>query len=110
MHEAPSGALPNKLRGCVVFPCRLTPDLPSAPSASSLINTTNGHIPSQSRIAGHHSGDLQGRSQAWQAKAGFAGFASIVDLVGRANGIDDRNKDIPSRIMGLIMGLILGDG
>jgi hypothetical protein len=105
-----TGALPNKLQGCVVFPCRLTPDLPSAPSDRLCINTTNGHIHSQSRIAGHHSGDLQGRSQAWQAKAGFAGFASIVDLVGKANGIDDRNKDIPSRIMGLIMGLILGDG
>jgi hypothetical protein len=98
------GALPNKLRGCVVFFAVLPRTCRLRHSHRLCINTTNRHIPSQSRIAGHHSGDLQGRSQAWQAKAGFAGFASIVDLVGRANRIDDRNKDIPSRIVGLIMG------
>lgn len=110
-----SGRWPNELRGCVAF------SLPSYPGLAvciacivcivyivCIINTTNGQKLSQSRIAGRRSGDLQGRSQAWQAKAGFAGFAGIVHLVGGANGVDGGNKDIPSRIMGLTMGLIMG--
>lgn len=48
-----TGALPNKLRGCFVFPCRLTPDLQSAPSASSASSASStplADIHSVSRI------------------------------------------------------------
>lgn len=92
MHEAPSPAPYRTNCGVALFCLAVLPRTCSPRHLYRLHSSTLTDIHPVSRATGHHSGDLQGRSRAWQARAGFAGFASIVDLV---DGVDDRNKDIP---------------
>ena len=96
MHEAPSPAPYQTNCGVALFflavlprTCRLRHRIVSASTPLTDI------YPVSRALLVITAGICRDEARHGRPKRGFAGFASIVDLVGRANRIDDRNKDIP---------------